>query len=62
MYDLLRVKELGSVNELGEVALSLELGEAFAPFEELIEGLVLAQLQDNVHIVGVLERSLKLND
>ena len=62
MYDLLGVKELGSVNDLGKVALSFELSKAFAPFEELVQGLVLAQLQDNVHIVGVLKRSLELND
>jgi len=44
MYDLLGVKKLGGLNQLPEVALSLELSQAFAPFKQLVKGLVLAQL------------------
>ena len=62
MYYPFGVKELSSPNELFEIALYFELSQAPPAFKELIKRLVVAQLEDNVDIILVLEGPLKLND
>ena len=62
MYDFPGVKEFGGPDELPQVALDLEFGEALASLEDLGHGLVVAQLEDNVDIIRVLKGPLKLND
>lgn len=62
MYDFPCVKELGSPDQLLQIALDLQLGQSLASFEDLIHGLVVAQLEDNIDIICVLKGPLKLND
>ena len=60
MDDTVRVQVLQRVDYLCSVALDFELVQTLASFEQLVHGLVLAELQQNVHVFAVLEEVLKV--
>jgi len=47
---------------LSQVALDFKFSEALASFEEFVEGLVMTEFEDDIDIIKVLKRTLKLND
>lgn len=55
MNDFVAVHVFDSESHLEEVALCLHFGETFAALNELIEGLVRADLQQNVYAFSILE-------
>jgi len=59
--NLPRVKELGSFDNLLEVALHFDLCKSFPSLEQVIEGLVSAQLYYYINVVFVLERAFELD-
>ena len=62
MDDSVAVKVLHRSADLVDIALDFELVEALTATEELVKGLVLAQLEENVDVLGVLEEVLEAND
>jgi hypothetical protein len=62
MNNSVGVKVLDSIANLDYVTLHLQLMKPPPPSEQLIEGLTLAQLQDDVDVLSILEEVLKAND
>lgn len=60
--DAMRVHVLDSRANLVHIALDLELVQAFPAPQQLIQGLVGAQLKQNVDVLRVLEEVLKADD
>ena len=56
------VHVLQGLHDLDCVALNFELVQSLSPPKQLIHRLVAAQLQENVHILVVLEEVLKTDD
>ena len=61
MNDLVRMEELGGLDELLDVALDFELCESFSPPQQLIQTVVLADFQNDVDVLGVLKVVEELN-
>lgn len=57
-----RVQVLERVDDLLSVALDFQLVQALAPLQELVHALVLAELEQDVHILAVLEEVEELGD
>ena len=55
------VKILKSINDLHRVALDLELMKSLPPLEQLIHALILAELQQDVNTIAILEKMHKLS-
>lgn len=51
---------LERVDDLGSVALDLELMQSLSPLEQLVHTLVLTQFQQDVYVLGVFEEVLEL--
>ena len=62
MDDAMTVEVLNGGADLVDVALDLELVEALAAAQQLVQRLVLAQLQEDVDVLGVLEEVLEADD
>jgi hypothetical protein len=60
--DLVVVDVLDTQGDLVQVVLGLYLRDPFAPLDQLVEGLVRAQLQDYVHVLLVLEEVVEPHD
>lgn len=60
--DAVRVEEPQCTDHLAGVTLDLELVQALAPLQQLVETLVLAELEQNVDALAVLEKVLKLRN
>ena len=60
--DAMTVEVLDSGADLVDVALDFELMEALTPAQELVQRLILAELEEDVDILCVLEEVLKAND
>lgn len=58
----MRLQVLQCLNYLYTIALGFDLSEAFPAFDHLAECLVLAQLQDDVDVLRVLEEMLEADD
>ena len=56
------VKILESVDNLHGVTLDLELMESLPPLEQLVHTLILAQFQQDVDAIAILEKVHKLSD
>ncbi len=56
------VHVLQGLGYLVEVALGLDLGQTLPSLNELIEGLVGTQLQQNIHVLMILEDVLKVDN
>ena len=54
------VQVLQSVDDLGSVTLHFEFMKAFSTLEQFVHTLVLAELQENVDILAVLKKVLKV--
>ena len=61
MNDLVRMEELGGLDELLDIALDFELCESFSPPQQLIQTVVLADFQNDVDVLGVLKVVEELN-
>lgn len=62
MDDSVLVQELQSAYDLVRVALDLELVQTFAPLQQFIETLVLAELEKDVDALAVFEEMCELRD
>ena len=47
---------------MDQVVLNLHFGESFAAFDQLVEGVVCANLEEDVNVLVVLEYVLELDD
>ena len=54
------VEILECIDDLDGVALDFELVKSFAALEQLVHALVLAQLEQDVHVLAVLKKVLKV--
>ena len=54
------VQVLKSVDDLGSVTLHFKFMKAFSTLEQFVHALVLAELQENVDILAVLKKVLKV--
>ena len=61
MNDLVRMEELGGLDELLDIALDFELCKSFSPPQQLIQAVVLADFQNDVDVLGVLKVVEELN-
>jgi hypothetical protein len=61
MNDSVLVEVLEGVDNLNRVALHLQFVQTLPPPKQLVHALVRAQLQQNIHVLGVFEEVLKLN-
>ncbi len=61
MDDSVSVEVLECVDDLESVTLNFQFVEALSPAEEFVHGLVLTELQQNVHVFRVLEEVLELH-
>ena len=55
-----RVQVFERINDLLGVALDLQLMQALPPLQELVHALVLAQLEEDIHILAVFEEVQEL--
>ena len=55
-----RVQVFERINDLLGVALDLQLVQALPPLQELVHALVLAQLEEDIHILAVFEEVQEL--
>lgn len=62
MYDLMRMHILERPDDLDGVALDLDLVQTLPPPEQLVHRLVLAELQQNVHVLVVFEEMFKAHN
>lgn len=62
MNDAMTVEVLDGGTDLVYVALNFEFVEALASAEQLVEGLVLTQLEQDVDVLGVLEEVFETDD
>lgn len=62
MDDLIDMQVLQRANNLHQIILHLHLGESFPSLDKLIEGVVGADLEQDVHVLVVLEDVLELDD
>ena len=53
---------LASTEQLQHVALCLDFCESFPPAHQLIQRLILAYFQDNIHILLILEKLIEFHD
>mmetsp|Transcript_23065 Transcript_23065/g.30686 ORF Transcript_23065/g.30686 Transcript_23065/m.30686 type:complete len:116 (-) Transcript_23065:289-636(-) len=60
MDDPVRVQVLQRINDLHCVALNFELVESLSALQQLIHRLVLAKLQQDVHILTIFEKVLEV--
>lgn len=60
--DLLVVDVEQSLDDVVEVVLKLEFGDAFALLHHLVEGVVAAEFEDHVDVVAVLEDVIEQHD
>ena len=60
--DAMTVEVLDSRADLVDVALNLELVQSLTPTQKLVERLVLAELEQDVDVLGVLEEVLEADD
>ena len=60
MNNSVTVQILKCRNDLGGVALDFEFVQPLPPLEQLVKGLVLAQLQEDVDVLAVLEEVLEV--
>lgn len=58
----MRMQVLECTHYLERVALNLQLVQALPPLEQVVERLVLANLEQDVDILGVLKEVLELAD
>ena len=50
------------VDDLVEIVLNFHLNQSFSTFDELIQGLIGADLEQDVHVLVILEHMLEFND
>lgn len=62
MDHAMRMQVLECTHYLERVALNLQLVQALPPLEQVVERLVLANLEQDVDILGVLKEVLELAD
>lgn len=62
MNDSVAVQVLDSSAYLIHVALRFQLVQSLPPAQEFVEGLVVAELQQDVHVLSVLEEVLEPHD
>ena len=61
MNDLSIVQKLSCLDQLPQIALSLQFGYSFPSFNQLVERLIVTQLKYHVHIILVFKCPLKLD-
>ena len=58
----MRVQVFQSVDNLERIALDLEFVQPLPPLEQFVHALVVAELEQNVDVLGVLEEVVELGD
>jgi hypothetical protein len=62
VQNLTRVDVLETSDQLREIAADLDFGQPLPPLQQLLQGLILAHLQQNIHVGCVFEVVFESDD